>query len=307
MCKPQLLWLAIMAALAMLLQCQVEAQSQFDALKNQFLPAEYKNHNFTVGEVKKMFREKCKKASGGVENSTVYQEIEKGATELTTCLASAINITALQEEIEIARPIGEMDTVFNKYCTKAPDALKCLRDFNDKVQPCLSAIERKQNVVLMRIVTGLIDFLCSHGGDHIALFVAEEGPECLEANRDAINACANSSFHETLPKDFKIPDLFDLPDFVLEPAHCVDLERFQKCTIHHLEQCREITPANVAESVFKFIKNETSCNQLVQTIANQRSVLLKADTDGATINAVNVLSLVLSSAVMLLLSGVLKM
>lgn len=310
--KLQLLCVITVAILAIFLQCQCQAaatNSQLDALKNQFLPAEYNNRNFTVDELKKVLREKCKKAAGGEENSTLYQEIEKASVVLTSCLSGLANMTALQQEIEAARPIGELDTVFNKYCDKAPAAAKCLRDFNAKVQPCLSAKEKQQNVVLMRIATGLMDFMCSRGGDHIALFVAEEGPECLEANRDAINMCLNSSFHEFLPKDIKVPDLFDLPDLVLEPGHCVDLERFESCTIHHLEQCREITPANVAESVFKFIKNETSCSQYMQAKANQRPILMKAGVGdgGAAIQAMGVFGLLLGSGLMLFVSHILKL
>ncbi|XP_054728828.1 27 kDa hemolymph protein [Anastrepha obliqua] len=313
MYKLRLLCLATVAALVILLQCQCQAASaagsQFDALKSQFLPAEYKNRNFTMDELKKVLREKCKKAAGSEENSTLYQEIDKGAAVLTTCLAGLANMTALQQEIEEARPIGELDTVFNKYCDKAPQAANCLREFNAKVQPCLSSKEKQQNVILMRIATGLIDFMCSRGGDHIALFVAEEGPECLEANRDAINMCLNTSFHEFLPKDIKVPDLFDLPELVLEPGHCVDLERFQSCTIHHLEQCREITPANVAESVFKFIKNETSCNQHMAAKANERSVLLKAGerNGGEVSSAVGMMGLLLSSGLTWLVSRVMRL
>ncbi|XP_011203223.3 27 kDa hemolymph protein [Bactrocera dorsalis] len=307
----KLLCVIVVAIAAICLQYKGQAaasNTQLDALKSQFLPAEYKNRNFTVDELKKVLREKCKKAAGGEENSTLYQEIEKGSTVLTSCLAGLANMTALQQEIEAARPLGELDTVFNKYCDKAPSAVKCLRDFNAKVQPCLSAKEKQQNVVLMRIATGLVDFMCSRGGDHIALFVAEEGPECLEANRDAINMCLNSSFHEFLPKDIKVPDLFDLPDLVLEPGHCVDLERFQACTIHHLEQCREITPANVAEAVFKFIKNETSCNQFMQAKANERPILMKASAGGAgaAVQATSLFLLLLGSSLMLFVSHILK-
>jgi Protein of unknown function (DUF1397) len=32
------------------------------------------------------------------------------------CVQSLINVTAVQEEIEKAKPTGELDTVFKKYC-----------------------------------------------------------------------------------------------------------------------------------------------------------------------------------------------
>lgn len=53
--KVQLLCVITVALIAILLQCKCQAalprgsNVQLDALKNQFLPAEYKNRNFTVG------------------------------------------------------------------------------------------------------------------------------------------------------------------------------------------------------------------------------------------------------------------
>lgn len=231
-------------------------------------------------DLKKVFKEKCKKATG-VDNSTLYQEVEKGSILLVTCLSGLANLTALQKEIEEARPLGELDTVFHKHCQKAPAAEKCFREFNTVIQPCLSKEEKSQNAVMMRIVSGLLSFMCARGGDQIALFVAEDGPECLEANKEAIQHCANKSFSEFVPKH-TITDIFNLPDFTLEPEHCVDLAKFEACTIHHLEQCQEITPANVAESIFKFVKNETSCKAFLEGKTKPRSILKEPKSAAST-------------------------
>uniref|UniRef100_A0A1L8EB35 Putative conserved secreted protein n=1 Tax=Haematobia irritans TaxID=7368 RepID=A0A1L8EB35_HAEIR len=273
MLKFRLFIVTIVALVSVLLMSQtsVEATDQIDQLKNQFLPAQLRNTNLTADDLKKVFKEKCKKASG-VDNSTLYQEVEKGSIKLIACLSTLANLTALQQEIEIARPMGELDTVFHKHCQKAPQAEKCFREFNAVVQPCLSPEEKSQNAVMMRIVSGLLSFMCARGGDQIALFVAEDGPECLEANKEAITHCANTSFSEFVPKN-TITDIFNLPDFTLEPEHCIDLAKFEACTIHHLEQCQEITPANVAESVFKFVKNETSCKAYLEGSSKPRSIL----------------------------------
>lgn len=246
--------------------------------------------------MKRVFREKCKKASG-VDNSTLYQEVEKQALKFTKCLSGIANLTALQKEIEIARPIGELDTVFHKYCQKAPEGERCFKEFNTAVQPCLSKDERAQNAIMVRIFSGLLGFMCARGGDQIALFVAEEGPECFEANKEAISHCANKSFSEFVPKDGSVPDLFNLPDFVLEPEHCIDLVKFETCTIHHLEQCHEITPANVAESVFKFIKNETSCKTWLENKANERSVLKDPKKSSATLVQISTLLFLMTAFV----------
>ncbi|XP_073828935.1 27 kDa hemolymph protein [Musca autumnalis] len=260
-----------LAGVFLMSQTPVAANDQIEQLKNQFMPAQFRNASLTEEDLKKIFKEKCKKASG-VDNSTLYQEVEKGSVLLVACLSGLANLTALQQEIEVARPLGELDTVFHKHCQKAPAAEKCFREFNTVIQPCLSPEEKSQNAVMVRIVSGLLGFMCARGGDQIALFVAEDGPECLQANKEAIAHCANKSFTEFTPKN-QVTDLFNLPDFTLEPEHCVDLAKFEACTLHHLEQCQEITPANVAESVFKFVKNETSCKAFLEGKTKPRSIL----------------------------------
>uniref|UniRef100_A0A1A9W1Z4 Protein TsetseEP domain-containing protein n=1 Tax=Glossina brevipalpis TaxID=37001 RepID=A0A1A9W1Z4_9MUSC len=249
-----------------------DVTEQLDGLRKQFLPAEYRNINFTVDDFKRVFSAKCKKVSG-LENSALYHEVENSATTAVSCLTNLVNLTAMQEEIDIARPIGELDTVFSNYCEKAPKIERCLENFNNVIQPCLSAAEKTQNSIMMRLAAGLIRFMCSRGGDQIALFVAEDGPECFEVNKEAIMHCANTTFSEFLSNTTSVPDLYNLPDLVLQPEHCLDLERFETCTIHHLEQCQEYTPANVAESVFRFIKNETSCKEWMQSKTTPRSIL----------------------------------
>lgn len=226
-----------------------------------------------------MYREKCKKVTG-IENSTLYKEIEKGSVKLANCLNSLANLTELQVEMDVARPLGELDTVFNKYCKRAPEAEKCVREFVDKVKPCLSREEQRQKDVMMRIATSLLGFACTRGGDQIALFVAEQGPECLEANKEAISHCMNKSFHQYMPKDGQIPDLMSQPDLLFTPTHCVDLQSFEACVLHHLEQCAEITPANIVQSIFRFVKNETDCQAWINARANERPVLLAAQGNG---------------------------
>lgn len=38
-----------------------------------------------------------------------------------------------------------------------------------------------------------------------------------------------------------------------------DMDKLQNCVVHSLEKCDESTPANLVESMFKFVRNETPC------------------------------------------------
>ncbi|KAH8394443.1 hypothetical protein KR222_005710 [Zaprionus bogoriensis] len=297
--KYALLAVCLMAALgALLLEVRASpaappqlSASQLDSVTAKLLPPEFRNANISIGEWGRLYRDKCKKVTGK-DNSTLYKEIEKAALKLNNCISGLANMTALREEMEAARPIGELDTVFHKYCLRAPKAEDCVREFTEKVKPCLSTEEKRQKDVIMRIGSSLLGFACSRGGDQIALFVADQGPECLEANKEAISHCLNTSFHQYLPKDGQIPDLMSQPELLFTPTHCVDLQRFEGCVLHHLEQCADITPANVVQSVFRFVKNETDCQAWIDARANERPILLAAgnSTGGGAATSVTTLS-----------------
>ncbi|XP_020803887.1 27 kDa hemolymph protein [Drosophila serrata] len=286
--KYAMMALCLMAAMgAMLLEAQATPAgtasggatkldpSQLGGLSAQFLPPEYRNTNVSVEDIKRMYREKCKKVSGK-DNATFYEDIEKAAAKMSACISGVANLTALQEEMEQAKPQGELDTVFHKYCQKAPEAEACVKEFNEKAQHCLTAEEKRHQETVSRIGAALLGFACSRGGDQIALFVAEQGPECLDANKEAISNCLNQSFHQYIPKDGKVPDLMSSPELLFSPTHCVDLQRFEACVLHHLEQCSEITPANIVQSIFRFVKNETDCQAWMNARANEKPILMAA-------------------------------
>ncbi|EDW25925.1 GL14229 [Drosophila persimilis] len=138
-----LMAVCLMAALgAILLEVQANpspavatpqlSPSQLGGLSAQFLPPEYRNTNISVEDLKRMYREKCKKVTGA-ENATFYQEIEKAAAKMSACISGVANLTALQAEMEEAKPLGELDTVFHKYCLRAPEAEACVKEFNEKM------------------------------------------------------------------------------------------------------------------------------------------------------------------------------
>lgn len=84
------------------------------------------------------------------------------------CLTNLVNVTLLQEEIEIARPTGDLDTVFSKYCNKKSIALECVKNYTNSIEPCLEPEESKQKIVFIKIVQDLLKFVCLKDGNHIA-------------------------------------------------------------------------------------------------------------------------------------------
>lgn len=229
-------------------------------LQNQ-LPGELPKTNLTLDDAKNLVKDKCIKVAGEEKGLEAFNQIETSALEMGECINGIVNFTSIQEEINEASPKGELDVVFHNYCLKRPDAVKCIENFNSKLTPCLDEEERQNQDVFIRIIKSLLSFVCHKGGDQIALFIAEKGPECLEAHKDDIQNCINSTFSGYVPAE-GIDSVKSLPKFVMGPKQCEDIEHLESCIVKKLETCEEITPANIVESMFRFIKNETICRSV---------------------------------------------
>ncbi|XP_065364473.1 27 kDa hemolymph protein [Calliphora vicina] len=242
--------------------------NDLETLTRDYLPEQFTKTNFTLEDAKTLLYKKCKKAALISKNPPqTYENIEMAANKLLECANGIANITVMMAEIEAARPAGDLDVVFHKYCNKLPQAEHCLMEFNAQIVPCLTPAERAQNDIMMRIITSLLGFICYKNGDQIALFIAEEGPECLEANKENISNCINATFSAYLPEDGQLPaNDADWPELVLGPKQCIDLHDFEECVLSYLEKCNEITPANIIESLFRHVKNETKCQEEIDKV-----------------------------------------
>lgn len=235
--------------------------NSFDISKFNVPPELFSSYlkNFNISDAKNMLKKKCDKVLKDSSNSDeIYNEIENASTHFTECVSKLFNVSSIQEEIETAKPIGELDTVFSKHCSKRPEVEKCIVDFNGKIVQCLDKEEKNSNDVMMKIMRSMLDFVCYKGGDQVALFYAEKGPECLEENKMEIGHCLKTTFKNYASTE-AISDSDSIPQLVIGPKQCSHMDELEKCVVKHLEACEEITPSNIAESMFKFISKETQC------------------------------------------------
>ncbi|XP_017156263.1 27 kDa hemolymph protein [Drosophila miranda] len=239
----------------------IQAQLNLDQIELQKqLPEELLKSNFTINDAKDVFRNKCIEVAGEDAGGKAYEEIESGFAVLSDCVNGIVNYTTMQQEIEEASPEGELDVVFNKYCNKRSSAIECFDVFTAKLSPCLDKEEQESKDVIKRIIQSLLNFVCHKDGDQIALFIAEKGPECLESEKDNIQQCLNSTFSTYLNSaDIHDNKIKSIPKLTVGQRQCDDMLSLQSCVVHRLEQCTDITPANLVESMFNFIRNETLC------------------------------------------------
>jgi len=212
----------------------------------------------SIEEGEELLKERCMRygTNESFDNAMAAKE------DVQFCVRRLVNYTEIQKEIEKAKPTGDLDIVFRKYCRKSPMLRNCITNFTESVEPCLSPDERNSKHTITNITDALISFICFKEGDRIALFIAEGGPDCLKSKQEEIQQCINSTFSKYIPKE--MPDKKDeLPMFKLGEAECQDVDLLQKCVVSHLEQCSEPTPANIVDSLFMFVKKVTPCQQYI--------------------------------------------
>lgn len=110
-----------------------------------------------------------------------------------------------------------------RYCRKRTIAIDCLKNFTQKLEPCLEAKEIEGEQTFVNIFKNLLDFVCHKDGDQIALFIAEKGPECFNDKKDKIIQCLNTTFsvYATPENEKKIKNITStLPQLVMGVEQC---------------------------------------------------------------------------------------
>ncbi|XP_043478413.1 27 kDa hemolymph protein-like isoform X2 [Leptopilina heterotoma] len=226
---------------------------------------ELKNINASalpVQEFENVIKKKCEKNGG----PTAYETAKKGILDLGACVTSLVNVTQLNKEIEDAKPTGDLDEVFAKYCRKSTILKHCVRNWTEALKPCLEPPEQALEPIVLNITNSLLDFICFKEGDRIALFISTDGPKCFQDKQLVIQQCLNSTYGESVQNiSTNVNNISEmtLPLFVLDHKSCSDLVKLQVCVVKELETCDDQTPANIAEALFNFVIRVTPCEKLL--------------------------------------------
>ncbi|KAJ2938252.1 hypothetical protein O0L34_g17594 [Tuta absoluta] len=211
--------------------------------------AEYEVSDAQRQQFRAMLTEVCKK--NGAEDKV--DDVEKGVTEFMQCGKALIDPDTIRKEIEEAKPNGALDEVFKKYCAKSPEMKTCISNVLTKVSPCMDATLKEHISDAKNATSQLIDFVCYKDGDRIALFIAEQGPECFQTKANEIRECANSLKNS-------VPTVEEAKKLTLQ-EQCSKFDTLSQCVVNSLEKCNTPTPANMVDSLFKFVRKSSPCAQ----------------------------------------------
>lgn len=241
----------LLAFVAGMTMGDVSNQIDVDAIRER-LPA-----NLTIPsmeEVEKMLRDKCTSAGAPTD---AYDNAKEATKTLVECGKGLIDFDVFQQEVEAAKPTGDLDTVFNKYCRKRSTLIECVNTFANAVDPCLESEEKIFKSSVLDIFRNMINFVCYKDGDQIALFIAEKGPECFLEQKDNLIACVNETFSDYVPEI----TVTSIPRLVIGPKQCEDFTKLKICMVRELEKCQESTPGNIVESLFRYAQKGSPCEK----------------------------------------------
>lgn len=194
------------------------------------------------------------------------------------CINGIVDFSKIGDEIEVAKPNGNLDAVFTKYCNRRSEAIKCVEDFTESLDPCLTDDEKDQKIIYVNITKSLLEFTCHENGTQIALFIAEEGPECFQSKKEHLERCFNDTMGKYM--NGEKPTIDNLPTLVINEEHCHAMNKLENCVVTELEKCKESTPANLVEALFRFVRKETPCK-------NVKILLEPVEPDSSSMNKIS--------------------
>ncbi|NP_001036878.1 27 kDa glycoprotein precursor [Bombyx mori] len=179
-------------------------------------------------------------------------EVEAALRTFGNCLKGLVDLNVLKTEIEEAKPNGALDEVFKKYCDKSAQLKGCISSVLQGVRPCVGNEYANHINDAQNSTNQLIDFVCYKDGDRIALFIAEGGPECFQQKTENLKTCFLN-----LKQSFPTVESANNLSLV---EKCAKVDEMTSCIVKSLEECSTPTPANMAESLIKFMRKDSPCH-----------------------------------------------
>jgi len=258
----------------------------------------------TIDQGFELWEEKCFK-TGGQEALDSWLKAQE---DLIYCAMQNFNVINIQDEIAAKKATGELDVVFKKYCGKpVEDTLPCIQNFLEVSRQCLKSEDRKGLRTTMSMINAAINFLCHNSGDRMALFMAEDGVECVTDHQEALMTCVNQT----------VPDLFSTvstatgngngngagitrrrsvdPVIVFNEENCRRGSEMRHCVESELLKCSDPTPSNVINAMFLAMWNSTPCTRIARSSSSYPLTSVTSSAPLMTSSSVVVLFLVAPS------------
>lgn len=212
-----------------------------------------------IGDGFRNWEERCL-AIGGEK---VLRAWQKEQENLIHCFMQEFDFDQIQAEIQEKKKTGELDEVFKNYCgNHVVRGRKCLEKFLEISHRCLHAEDSSGLNVTLEMVDAAINFTCHNSGDRIALFMAEEGMECVDSHKEEMLSCINSSVPEVFQGGDKSSS--GMHFYVFQQENCRKGDGIMQCVERSLMQCPDPTPSNLVHGLLRSMREQTPCAGVAQ-------------------------------------------
>merc|ERR1712110_755926 len=93
------------------------------------------------------------------------------------------------------------------------------------------------------------------GGDRIALFMSEQGVECVTTHKEEILACINQSVPEVFNTYNNLHN-YKMHFYVFQQENCRKGDAIMQCVETSLMKCPDPTPSNLVHGLLKAMKGD---------------------------------------------------
>lgn len=204
----------------------------------------------------KNWEERCL-VNGG---RTVLDEYLAEQENLVLCMMEQFDLKEILSEVGRKRKSSELDSVLHKYCNvQVPTARDCLARFLAVSRQCLKERDQGGLNVTLDMVDSAIEFTCHRDGDRVALFLSEQGVECLTSHYTEILACVNKSVPEIFRQTNQQRRRNRMHFYVFQQQNCRKGDAIMMCVERSLTKCPDPTPANLVQGLLQAMRDVTPC------------------------------------------------
>lgn len=180
---------------------------------------------------------------------------------LIYCMLKQFDLEELQTEMSAKKKTGDLDLVFKKYCRDhVPAARECLVDFLSVSALCLPEEDRPGLNITLAMVDSAIEFTCHNDGDRIALFISEEGVECVTAHQQDMLTCVRKSVPEAFSPMHRRRSHNSMHFYVFQKENCRKGDAIIECVEKSLLKCSDPTPSNLLHGLLQSMREVTPCS-----------------------------------------------
>ncbi|KAI8429163.1 hypothetical protein MSG28_007708 [Choristoneura fumiferana] len=162
------------------------------------------------------------------------------------CVIGLFKDETLLQEVAAAIRNGDLNGVYKKYCSRAPQLANCSFTLLDSIALCGGNAAITNLPAARNVVDQLLGFICHNDGERIALFIQEGGPQCFQQNAANLAKCTAYVVEEI--ESSQAPN-----------ERCKVYDHASNCIVSTLSGCEPPTPANMTQALFANVRQAMPC------------------------------------------------